>query len=165
MVIDRYISCDIAGLEIFLAFITSSFNYWYSFTKNCSLLISHCLPKFVCCMENDKSIVVKYLNEHWDDHGSTSMFQGSELKAPTLRMVNIRDGLYFIHFQSNLSALQSLSIAVASVHSQSPSLRPENIQEWTSSFQNWGLCCSLTFTVLELCVILKLNFIHEYRCS
>lgn len=57
------------------------------------------------------------------------MFQGSELKAPTLRMVNIRDGLYFIHFQSNLSALQSLSIAVASVHSQSPSLRPENIQE------------------------------------
>ncbi|XP_044498262.1 uncharacterized protein LOC123220242 [Mangifera indica] len=65
-----------------------------------------------------------------DEFKSFDLFMlGSELKAPTLRMVNIRDGLYFIHFQSNLSALQSLSIAVASVHSQSPSLRPENIQE------------------------------------
>lgn len=57
------------------------------------------------------------------------MFQGSEQGAPTLRMANIRDGLYLIHFQSNLSALQSLSIAVASLHSQSPSLQPKNVQD------------------------------------
>ncbi|KAJ0092015.1 hypothetical protein Patl1_25683 [Pistacia atlantica] len=65
-----------------------------------------------------------------DEFKSFDLFiQGSEQGAPTLRMVNIRDGLYFIHFQSNLSALQSLSIAVASIHSQSPSLRPKNVQK------------------------------------
>ncbi|GAV89835.1 DUF3527 domain-containing protein [Cephalotus follicularis] len=55
--------------------------------------------------------------------------KGSEHGTPTLRMVNVRDGLYFVHFQSTLSALQSFSIAVAYVHGQSPSLRPENVQE------------------------------------
>ncbi|XP_058101463.1 uncharacterized protein LOC131245787 isoform X2 [Magnolia sinica] len=44
--------------------------------------------------------------------------------VPTLKMVNIHEGLYFIHFQSSLSALQSFSIGVALVHSRSPSLRP-----------------------------------------
>ncbi|RDX86587.1 hypothetical protein CR513_32068, partial [Mucuna pruriens] len=44
--------------------------------------------------------------------------QGSSNFSPTLRMVNIHDGLYFIHFQQPLSALQSFSIAVAIIHTQ-----------------------------------------------
>ncbi|KAJ4722788.1 DUF3527 domain protein [Melia azedarach] len=65
-----------------------------------------------------------------DECKSFDLFvQGSQHGAPALRMVNVRDGLYFIHFQSNLSSLQSLSIAVASIHSQSPLLRPKNVQE------------------------------------
>ncbi|OIV90639.1 hypothetical protein TanjilG_01720 [Lupinus angustifolius] len=55
--------------------------------------------------------------------------QGSSNFYPNLRMVNIRDGLYFIHFQLPLSALQSFSIAVAIIHSQSPTLRPNTAQE------------------------------------
>uniref|UniRef100_A0A5B6Z6C7 Uncharacterized protein n=1 Tax=Davidia involucrata TaxID=16924 RepID=A0A5B6Z6C7_DAVIN len=51
--------------------------------------------------------------------------QGSEQDAPTMKMVNIHDGLYFVNFQSNLSALQSFSIAVAIIHTRSPNLRPE----------------------------------------
>lgn len=49
--------------------------------------------------------------------------QGSEHAAPTLRMLNVHDGLYFVHFQPSLSILQSFSIAVAIIHTQSPSLR------------------------------------------
>lgn len=55
--------------------------------------------------------------------------QGSGHAAPTLRMVNVHDGLYFIHSQPPLSALQSLSIAVAIIHTRSPTLRPKNVQE------------------------------------
>ncbi|XP_065862984.1 uncharacterized protein [Euphorbia lathyris] len=57
------------------------------------------------------------------------IIQGSEKSAPPLRMVNVYDGLYFVHFQSTLSALQSFSIAVAFIHSQSPVLRPKNVHE------------------------------------
>ncbi|KAB1219335.1 hypothetical protein CJ030_MR3G001182 [Morella rubra] len=55
--------------------------------------------------------------------------QGSGHSAPTLRMVNVHDGLYLIHFQQPLSALQSFSIAVAIIHTRSPSLRPKNVRE------------------------------------
>ncbi|XP_050217017.1 uncharacterized protein LOC126667919 [Mercurialis annua] len=55
--------------------------------------------------------------------------KGSENSAPPLRMVNVYDGLYFVHFQSKLSALQSFSIAVAFIHTQSPILQPENVQD------------------------------------
>uniref|UniRef100_A0A6M2EXU8 Uncharacterized protein n=1 Tax=Populus davidiana TaxID=266767 RepID=A0A6M2EXU8_9ROSI len=44
--------------------------------------------------------------------------QGSENGAPPLRMVNVHDGMYSVHFQSTLSALQTFSIAVAFIHSQ-----------------------------------------------
>lgn len=54
--------------------------------------------------------------------------QGSKHGSPTLRIANVHDGLYFIHFQSTLSALQSFSIAVAYIHTQSPTLRPKNVQ-------------------------------------
>ncbi|CAI0383118.1 unnamed protein product [Linum tenue] len=53
--------------------------------------------------------------------------QGPENSAPPLRMINVHDGLYFVHFQSTLSALQSFSIAVAFIHSQSPVLRPKSV--------------------------------------
>lgn len=51
--------------------------------------------------------------------------QGSEHAAPTLRMMNVHDGLYFVHFQPTLSMLQAFSVAVAIIHTQTPSLRPK----------------------------------------
>ncbi|MED6188184.1 hypothetical protein PIB30_083582 [Stylosanthes scabra] len=51
--------------------------------------------------------------------------QGSSDFSPTLRMINVRDGLHFIHFQPPLSALQAFSIVVAIIHAQSPTLRPK----------------------------------------
>ncbi|KAG6668557.1 hypothetical protein CIPAW_01G178800 [Carya illinoinensis] len=54
--------------------------------------------------------------------------QGSQHAAPPLRMVNVHDGLYFVHFQPLLSVLQSFSIAVAIIHTQNPILRPKNAQ-------------------------------------
>lgn len=44
--------------------------------------------------------------------------------APVMKMVNIHEGLYFIHFQSSLSALQSFSVAVAIIHTRTPALQP-----------------------------------------
>ncbi|GMI72064.1 hypothetical protein like AT2G33360 [Hibiscus trionum] len=55
--------------------------------------------------------------------------QGSEHGSPTLSISNVHDGLYSIQFQPTLSALQSLSIAVAYIHTQSPTLRPRNVQQ------------------------------------
>ncbi|KAK8988141.1 hypothetical protein V6N11_065739 [Hibiscus sabdariffa] len=54
--------------------------------------------------------------------------QGSKHGSPMLRIANAQDGLYFIHFQSTLSALQSFSIAVAYIHSQSPNFRPKSVK-------------------------------------
>ena len=65
----------------------------------------------------------------WYNYGQSSIFQGSQDADPTLRMVNVRDGLYLIHFQPRLSALQSFSIAVAIIHTRSPTLRPKKVQE------------------------------------
>ncbi|TYJ14471.1 hypothetical protein E1A91_A10G120700v1 [Gossypium mustelinum] len=55
--------------------------------------------------------------------------QGPEHGSPTLRMTNVHDGLYLIHFQSALSALQFLAIAVAYIHTQSPTFRPKNVKQ------------------------------------
>lgn len=56
--------------------------------------------------------------------------EGSKQETPTVKMVNIHDGLYFISFKSSaLSALQCFSIAVAIIHSQSPTLRPKHVQD------------------------------------
>lgn len=55
--------------------------------------------------------------------------QGSNDISPALRMVNVHGGLYYIHFDQPLSALQSFSIAVAIIHMQSPTLRPNSAQE------------------------------------
>ncbi|KAL9257206.1 hypothetical protein AKJ16_DCAP05638 [Drosera capensis] len=58
----------------------------------------------------------------------TLFAEGSEEGTPSLRMVNMHDGVYDIAFQSALSGLQCFSIAVAVIHSRSPSLRPRNVQ-------------------------------------
>ncbi|KAA8548875.1 hypothetical protein F0562_000559 [Nyssa sinensis] len=55
--------------------------------------------------------------------------QGSEQDAPIVKMVNIHDGLYSVNFQSNLSALQSFSIAVAIIHTRSPKPQTQILQE------------------------------------
>ncbi|KAF8014350.1 hypothetical protein BT93_H0250 [Corymbia citriodora subsp. variegata] len=55
--------------------------------------------------------------------------QGSEHCLPTLRVTNVSDSLYVVHFQSTLSALQSFAIAVAYLHTQIRSLLPKNVQE------------------------------------
>ncbi|XP_016450060.1 uncharacterized protein LOC107774908 [Nicotiana tabacum] len=51
--------------------------------------------------------------------------QGSKQSAPVMKMANIHDGLYYIHFHSTLSALQSFAIAAAFIHRHSPFLRPK----------------------------------------
>lgn len=51
--------------------------------------------------------------------------QGCKQSLPVIEVTNIHDGLYYIHYQSTLSALQSLSIAVAIIHSHSPTLKPK----------------------------------------
>ncbi|XP_076948200.1 uncharacterized protein LOC143620376 [Bidens hawaiensis] len=48
--------------------------------------------------------------------------QGS---VPVIEVTNVHDGLYYIHYQSTLSALQPLSVAVAIIHSHSPTLKPK----------------------------------------
>ncbi|XP_038991679.1 uncharacterized protein LOC120114979 [Hibiscus syriacus] len=53
--------------------------------------------------------------------------QGSKHGSPMLRIAHVHDELYFVHFQSTLSALQSFSIAVAYIHSQSPNFRPKTV--------------------------------------
>ncbi|KAL5542353.1 hypothetical protein UlMin_010063 [Ulmus minor] len=55
---------------------------------------------------------------------------GSEHGAPSVRIVNVQDSLYFVHFQRNLSILQTFSIAVAMIHTRSPTLRPKDVHEW-----------------------------------
>ncbi|KAK6929712.1 Protein of unknown function DUF3527 [Dillenia turbinata] len=54
--------------------------------------------------------------------------RGSELKPPYFKMVNINEGLYYIHFQSTLSPLQCFSIAVAILHIHSRQFWPKNVQ-------------------------------------
>ncbi|XP_071713664.1 uncharacterized protein [Rutidosis leptorrhynchoides] len=51
--------------------------------------------------------------------------QGCKQSLPVLKVTNVHDGLYYIHYQPSLSALQSLSIAVAIIHSHSPTLKPK----------------------------------------
>lgn len=55
--------------------------------------------------------------------------QGSRDFGTSFRMVNVHDGLHYIHFHPPLSALQSFSIAVAIIHAQSPTLQPNGAQE------------------------------------
>ncbi|XP_010262438.1 PREDICTED: uncharacterized protein LOC104600962 [Nelumbo nucifera] len=82
----------------------------------CPLTVLNCRPTKEVSHRPDAKEECKTLN---------LFIKGSKQGAPTLRMVNIHDGLYFIHFQSTLSALQSFSVGVAIIHSQSPNLSPK----------------------------------------
>ncbi|ESQ51928.1 hypothetical protein EUTSA_v10016411mg [Eutrema salsugineum] len=50
--------------------------------------------------------------------------EGSKQGIPGLRVMSIRDGLYFVHFQAKISVLQSFSIALGYIHSKTQRLRP-----------------------------------------
>ncbi|XP_057959138.1 uncharacterized protein LOC131151755 [Malania oleifera] len=86
-------------------------------------------PLTILNTRSSKEVVIPQEDAQSECKSFDLFSRGSELTVPTLRMVNIHQGLYFIHFQSSLSALQSFSIAVAIIHSQSTTLRPKNIQE------------------------------------
>ncbi|KAG8369806.1 hypothetical protein BUALT_Bualt14G0052100 [Buddleja alternifolia] len=66
-------------------------------------------------------------SSHADSSGECEtvdlFMQGSKHDVPMLKMVNIHEGLYYIHFQSTVSTLQSFAIAAAIIHSRSPVLR------------------------------------------
>ncbi|KAL5712025.1 hypothetical protein ACHQM5_014235 [Ranunculus cassubicifolius] len=57
-----------------------------------------------------------------EDQSLDLVIKGTKQRAPTLKMVNINDGKYQIHFQSSLSTLQSFSIGVAMIHARTQSL-------------------------------------------
>lgn len=89
---------------------------------------SHLCNLYIYAIWDELSNNLTFNRERYDC-GHSSIFQGSGHSAPTLRMVNVHDGLYLIHFQQPLSALQSFSIAVAIIHTRSPTLWPKNLQE------------------------------------
>lgn len=60
-----------------------------------------------------------------DDFSFDLFVQGCKQSLPVLKMADVRGGLYSLHYKSTLSPLQSLSIAVAAIHSRSPILRPK----------------------------------------
>ncbi|XP_010509898.1 PREDICTED: uncharacterized protein LOC104786235 [Camelina sativa] len=53
--------------------------------------------------------------------------------SPELRIMNVRDGLYFVQSQAKISVLQSFSIALAYTHSQSQRLRPWSSKKCTEA--------------------------------
>ncbi|XP_022846914.1 uncharacterized protein LOC111369576 [Olea europaea var. sylvestris] len=65
-----------------------------------------------------------FQSENSEECKSYNFFiQGSKRNTPIMKMLNIHDGLHYIHYQSTLSALQSFAIAAAIIHSHSPALR------------------------------------------
>ncbi|VFQ63311.1 unnamed protein product [Cuscuta campestris] len=49
--------------------------------------------------------------------------QGSRQNVPIMKVSNLRDDLFYVHFEPNLSPLQSFAIAVAIIHSHEPIFR------------------------------------------
>ncbi|TKY51832.1 hypothetical protein E2542_SST23351 [Spatholobus suberectus] len=79
-------------------------------------------PLTVLERRSNKAEVMSQIDTQGECKSVDLVTQGSSNFGPTLRMVNVHDGLYYIHFHSPLSALQSFSIAVAIIHAQSPTL-------------------------------------------
>ncbi|KAJ1409477.1 hypothetical protein SESBI_22768 [Sesbania bispinosa] len=86
-------------------------------------------PLTVLQRRSSKAEVLSQVDTRGECKSVDLITQGSSDFSPTLRMVNVRDGLYYIHFHQPLSALQSFSIAVAIIHVQSPTFRPNSGQE------------------------------------
>ncbi|KAK6161216.1 hypothetical protein DH2020_004597 [Rehmannia glutinosa] len=62
-----------------------------------------------------------FLADNSGECKSVDLFmQGSKQDVPIFKMANIHEGLYYIHFQSTLSTLQSFAIAAAIIHSRNP---------------------------------------------
>ncbi|XP_010556917.1 PREDICTED: uncharacterized protein LOC104826092 [Tarenaya hassleriana] len=59
--------------------------------------------------------------------------EGSMHGTPGLRIANVHEGLYSVQFQPKISVLQSFSIAIAYIHSQSHRLRPSPARECTKA--------------------------------
>ncbi|KAK7391652.1 hypothetical protein VNO78_20069 [Psophocarpus tetragonolobus] len=87
-------------------------------------------PLTVLERRSNKTEVMSKLDTTQDECKSVDLVtQGSSDFSPTLRMVNVHHDLYYIHFHSPLSALQSFSIAVAIIHAQCPSLQSNGTHE------------------------------------
>lgn len=86
-------------------------------------------PLTVLERRSNKAEVMSKIDTQGECKSVDLVTQGSSDFAPTLRMVNVHDGLYYIHFHPPLSALQSFSIAAALIHAQSPTLQPNGAQE------------------------------------
>ncbi|BAT94693.1 hypothetical protein LR48_Vigan09g110100 [Vigna angularis] len=86
-------------------------------------------PLTVLERRSNKAELLSKIDIQYECKSVDLVTQGSNDFGPTLRMVNVRDGLYYIHFHPPLSALQSFSIAVAIIHAQSPTLQPNLAQE------------------------------------
>ncbi|CAJ1976532.1 unnamed protein product [Sphenostylis stenocarpa] len=86
-------------------------------------------PLTVLERRSNKADVMSKIDTQYECKSVDLVTQGSRDFGPTLRMVNVHDGLYYIHFHPPLSALQSFSIAVAIIHAQSPTLQLSGVQE------------------------------------
>ncbi|KAK6646003.1 hypothetical protein PHAVU_L002144 [Phaseolus vulgaris] len=86
-------------------------------------------PLTVLERRSNKPEVMSKIDTQYECKSVDLVTQGSSDFGPTLRMVNVHDGVYYIHFHPPLSALQSFSIAVAIIHAQSPTLQPNLAQD------------------------------------
>ncbi|ERN15943.1 uncharacterized protein LOC18444239 [Amborella trichopoda] len=77
---------------------------------------------------NDAKVVIE-VDTKEDCQSFELYIKGSKKGVPAVKLVNIHEGLYFIYFQSNLSALQSFSIGMAMIHAQSPGLPVNHVQQ------------------------------------
>ena len=112
-----------------------SFQLWIGKT------VIYCLIQWCLICNSSKSICQAYILLHCSIHvccnyifvlvfrDCSSDFQVSSDVSPALRMVKVCDDLYYIYSQPLLSPLQSFSVAVALVHSQSPTLWPISGQD------------------------------------
>ncbi|KAK7278513.1 hypothetical protein RJT34_23543 [Clitoria ternatea] len=86
-------------------------------------------PLTVLQRRSNKAEVMSQVDPQGECKSVDLVTQGSKDFSHILRMVDVHDGLYYIHFHPPLSALQSFSVAVAIIHAQSPTLRPNGAQE------------------------------------
>lgn len=82
-------------------------------------------PITVLNTKRSRTEVLPQTDIRWESKTFDLFVEGSNQDSPTMKMVNIHDDLYYIPFQSNLSAIQSFSIAAAIIHRHSPTLQPK----------------------------------------
>ncbi|KAI4345882.1 hypothetical protein L6164_012969 [Bauhinia variegata] len=101
---------------------------WRSGSCDCGGWDTGC-PLTVLQSRSSKAEVLSQVDMQGDCKSFDLVTQGSKDFSSALTMVNVHDGLYFIHYQPPLSALQSFSIAVAMIHRQTPTLQPNSSQQ------------------------------------